>query len=302
MIAVAACGGASVSVESHEELRSEVRGLKSEIRDLTRSTERLEQDAERTAPAGEHEASAVAAPGHGAGGPAHWAYTGSEGPATWGDLSPDFVACSTGVNQSPINITAATGVEREQVSLNYAVSGLTVVNNGHTVQANVESGSTMLLDGAPYQLAQFHFHTPSEHTLNGEYFALEMHLVHVGESGALAVVGVVFDEGVSNEILAPVWAVLPHDTATEAHVSDFDLKTLVPAGTSFYRYSGSLTTPPCSEGVRWMVAQDSSSVSAGQVDEFGTLVGPNNRPVQPLNAREVLAEGSFGAAVAASNQ
>ena len=312
-----------VTQESHDELQSSVRELKGDFKALERTASALERDVATLEGGGEaaaasegHGATATtaasdgrgatattaASDGHGAAasaadaeeqhGTVHWAYTGSEGPATWGDLSPDFATCGSGVNQSPINLASGTAVTRGDIVFHYGSSALTVINNGHTIQANVEHGSTIIVGGASYELAQFHFHSPSEHTVNGTYFELEMHLVYVGAHGELAVVGVLFDAGATSAMLAPVWSVLPHDTASAGHVAQFDLRSLVSASGTLFRYSGSLTTPPCSEGVRWMLYQAPQSVSGGQIAAFQEIISANNRPVQPLNARELLSEAS----------
>ena len=330
----AACGDAGVSQERHDELRADVTELKSEVKSLQRETGQLARSAGAAA-GGEHAPASAASEGagHGAeptaegGGHAaeesdghaadesdseaaeesgdhgdapHWAYSGEAGPASWGDLSPDFAVCSTGVNQSPIDLASTTPAGTVQIVFDYGSTALNVINNGHTIQANVQRGNTIEVDGVPYELAQFHFHAPSEHAVAGKHFALEMHFVHVGASGDLAVVGVLFDSGPASGALAPVWAVLPHDTEAQGEVASFDLARLLPANRAVYRYSGSLTTPPCSEGVKWMMLQTPASASAGQVQAFGDIIGANNRPVQPLNARELLAEA--GAPLAFSAQ
>ena len=320
----AACGDAGVSQERHDELRADVKELKSEVKSLQRETDQLARGAgvaagDEHAPvsaategAGHGAAPTADTGGHGAeesgghgaeesdsqaaeesgdhGGAPHWTYAGETGPAVWGDLSPDFSVCATGVNQSPIDLASTTPAGAVQIVFDYGSTALNVINNGHTIQANVQPGNTIAVDGVPYELAQFHFHAPSEHALGGKHFALEMHFVHVGAFGDLAVVGVLFDQGPASGALAPVWAVLPQDTEAHGEVASFDLARLLPANRAVYRYSGSLTTPPCSEGVKWMMLQTPASASAGQVQAFDDIVGANNRPVQPLNARELLAE------------
>ncbi len=303
----AACRDAGVSQESHDELRAEVREVKSEVKGLQREISHVARQSEGAghgaAPSGDtggHAAEDSAAEDsgdHGAsegsgdhGGPPRWAYSGTEGPSHWGDLSPDFAVCSSGANQSPIDLASTTPVGAAQIVFNYGSTALTVINNGHTILANVEAGNTITLEGVPYELAQFHFHAPSEHTVAGKHFAMEMHFVHVGASGDLAVVGMLFDRGPVSGPLASVWAVLPSDTELQGEVDGFDLATLLPGDRGVYRYSGSLTTPPCSEGVKWMMLQTPASASADQVQAFDDIIGANNRPVQPVNARELLAE------------
>ena len=222
----------------------------------------------------------------------HWTYAGAGGPDEWGQLDPEFSACSAGRNQSPINIAATTGVGAGDVAFNYQRSSLTVINNGHTIQANVPPGNAVTVDGKAFGLLQFHFHSPSEHAVDGGHFPLEMHLVHRNTEGSLAVVGVFFEDGAGNAPLEPVWAVMPHTTEDQGVVTDFDLEALLPASRGMFRYSGSLTTPPCSEGVRWMLMQTPVQASQAQVEAFAGLVGPNNRPLQSTGAREILQESS----------
>ena len=238
---------------------------------------------------------AAVADEHGAG-PPHWTYAGEGGPTDWGALSPEYSACSAGSNQSPINLSAGPTVNSTALSFNYQPSSLTVINNGHTIQANVPPGNSIAVDGKTFGLLQFHFHAPSEHTIDESYYPLEMHLVHANTEGNLAVVGVLFADGPADAALAPVWAQLPHTTADQGVAENFNLAAVLPASHQLYRYSGSLTTPPCSEGVRWMVMQTPRRVSAEQVHAFSALVGPNNRPVQSTGAREVLQERAFNIA------
>lgn len=305
-----ACGGSGVSVETHEELEATVGDLSAEFKELKRDTDRLDREiakldgehgvaASTATAASGHETAAEESPSdataesgeHGeSGGAVHWTYAGATGPAAWGELSPEFFACSAGANQSPINLVSSTAVARAEITFSYRPTALTVINNGHSLQANVEPGSTIELDGVPYELAQFHFHAPSEHTVGGKHFAMEMHLVHVSASGDLAVVGVLYDKGAASRALAPMWAVLPAGTESQGEVASFNPRDLLPGDGGVYRYSGSLTTPPCSEGVKWMMYQAVASVSDAQVQAFDDIIGVNNRPVQPLNAREVLAE------------
>ena len=151
----------------------------------------------------------AAAPAHGAakksGGAPHWTYAGKDGPANWGDLSPAFKACSMGVQQSPINLHNAIGSEIGSVTVSYRSTAFEVVNNGHTIQVNVEAGSSIMLDGVDYKLLQFHFHTPSEHLKDGKPFKMEAHFVHISDTGVLAVLGVFIESGKTNSLLAPIW-------------------------------------------------------------------------------------------------
>jgi carbonic anhydrase len=218
----------------------------------------------------------------------HWSYQGDTGPAAWGSLDEAFASCDIGLSQSPIDITAAVAQDLVDIQFNYQPSSLNIVNNGHTIQVNYDPGSYIMLNNVQYNLLQFHFHTPSEHTIDGAFSDLEIHLVHANADGGLAVVGAMMKAGAENATLQAVWNRAP---ATEGPEEKYDqsinVEDLLPAGRLTYRYSGSLTTPPCSEGVNWNVLTDSVEVSADQVAAFQSLFSANNRPVQPLNDREI---------------
>jgi carbonic anhydrase len=223
-------------------------------------------------------------PGHGT----HWGYKGDIGPAKWAALKPEFGAC-TGKNQSPVNITGTIEAELKPVQFGYKAGGTAVVNNGHTIQVNYEAGSAITVDGISFELKQFHFHAPSENQINGKSFPLEGHLVHADKDGNLAVVAVVFDEGKANSVIGAAWAQMPKKEGEAALPSKVSVVGLLPADRDYYRYNGSLTTPPCSEGVRWIVMKKPMTVSAQQLQAFKTTVGfDNNRPVQAVNARPLL--------------
>ncbi|AJQ96286.1 carbonic anhydrase [Gynuella sunshinyii] len=219
-----------------------------------------------------------------------WSYEGVEGPEYWGNLSPDFVMCKSGKNQSPINITNLVKGKLPRLDVNYSAAGKEIINNGHTVQVNYQPGSTLTVDGHSYELKQFHFHTPSENHINGQPYDLEAHFVHADKDGNLAVMAVMFKVGKENQALNAVWKDMPEhkgDKVEEMHA--IDGASLLPKKLAYYRYNGSLTTPPCSEGVVWLVLKDVQEVSADQVAKFaGVLEHPNNRPIQKTNARVVI--------------
>lgn len=225
-----------------------------------------------------------------AAGGTHWGYTGHEAPEHWGELSPEYSLCAIGANQSPVDLSGFTEAELKPVGIEYMAGGKEVVNNGHTIQVNYAPGSTLTVDGHAYELKQFHFHTLSENTIEGKHFPLEMHLVHVDKDGNIAVIGVMFSEGEKNDELAKAWSVMPKDpdiTATAA--GTIDANALLPKSRDYYRFNGSLTTPPCTEGVTWVVMKEAVTVSTAQVEAFAQVMHhPNNRPVQPLNARTIL--------------
>lgn len=219
----------------------------------------------------------------------HWAYEGAEGPQHWAELTPEFGACR-GSNQSPINLSGFIRAELKPIKIAYQAGGREILNNGHTVQVNYAPGSSIKIDGVTYELKQFHFHAPSENLINGKSYALEAHLVHADKDGHLAVLALMFKEGAPNKALARLWSSLPAQEG-EKRVLDlpFQAEQLLPAVRSYYRFSGSLTTPPCTEGVRWLVMKRPLTVSHAQVEMFAHLMHhPNNRPVQAVNAREVL--------------
>jgi len=228
------------------------------------------------------------------GGAPHWEYTGPVGQLNWADLSKDFTACVDGSAQSPVNISDPIMVPLDNIQFHYQPSLITVVNNGHTIQANVGQGSYITVDGQQFQLLQFHYHWPSEHTVAGKQYFMEMHLVHKNDHDELAVVGVLMERGNHNTLLDPVWSAMPM-TAGEEHASShtFDFAQLLPEDPRTFRYPGSLTTPPCSEGVRWMVFADPIQVSAEQVDQFKNVIGYDSRYTQPMHGREVLLDASM---------
>ena len=235
-------------------------------------------------------ASSLLASGHAT----HWGYTGHEGPANWGDLDEKYTMCKAGLSQSPINISNEVSVKSdglESIKFNYRTGAESVVNNGHTVQVNVKGGSFIEVDGIKFSLKQFHFHTPSENQIEGKNFPLEAHFVHASDDGKLAVVAVMFEDGAENPILKKVWSKMPHKAGetTGCGLSLLDINDILPRDKAYYRFSGSLTTPPCSEGVRWLVMKNYSNISAAQTKVFLDLFHhANNRPVQAINARKVM--------------
>ncbi|QGT78233.1 hypothetical protein GM160_04575 [Guyparkeria halophila] len=221
---------------------------------------------------------------------ARWSYEGDAGPGHWASLDPAYSACGDGRNQSPIDITDSVPADQPDPAFDYRAGGHHLVNNGHAVQVDYDGGSVLRLDGRPFELKQFHFHAPSEHTIDGRRFPLEAHLVHADDEGNLAVVAVLFETGDANDALAPIVANLPQASGEEVELQTaFDATALLPIKPEHYRYNGSLTTPPCSEGVRWVVMQETRPLSAAQVQAFEEAIGQaNNRPVQPINARMII--------------
>ena len=225
---------------------------------------------------------------------AYWSYTGQEGPESWGHLDESYAACVDGSEQSPINIEAsqvkAEGAA-EDVETHYEPTTFSVMNNGHTIQANtVSENNRMIFGGAEYRLVQFHFHTPSEHQFNGQPYEMELHLVHQNEEGRLAVLGLMIQEGKQNEEMQAVWDMLPKEkTEQDLPIGEqIDLGALLPEEDAFFHYDGSLTTPPCTEDVEWVVFEQPIEMSKEQIEAFQQIFPENHRPVQPLNEREIL--------------
>jgi carbonic anhydrase len=218
-----------------------------------------------------------------------WKYSGEAGPDHWSSLSPEFGSCA-GKNQSPVNLTGFIDAKLKPIAFSYKAGVSEILNNGHTIQLNALPGSGITLDGTRFELKQFHFHAPSENQLNGKSFAMEAHLVHADKDGNLAVVAVMFEEGKPNPAIEQAWAQMPktegEHLALAAKVSPLGV---LPRHRAYYRFNGSLTTPPCSEGVRWLVMKQPMSASKEQIEAFAHVMHhPNNRPVQALNARAVL--------------
>jgi carbonic anhydrase len=235
---------------------------------------------------------ALVTPGY-AGAQPHWTYEGETGPEHWGELSEDFASCRVGKNQSPIDIITERIIDAELPPLVFEYKGETteVINNGHTIQVNVTPGSTLKIKDNDYALQQFHMHSPSEHKVNGESFPLEVHFVHTNEAGELAVVGMLFREGAEHKELMHIGKMTPREAVNSApmvvELEDVFTETRIKVE-SYYRYSGSLTTPPCTEGVRWYAYPVIGTVSAKQIAEYQKLIGRDARGPQPINARLVL--------------
>nr|CBA31718.1 Carbonic anhydrase [Curvibacter putative symbiont of Hydra magnipapillata] len=233
---------------------------------------------------------ASAADAHG--GDVHWAYEGENGPQAWGKLKPDFNLCAIGKRQSPINIEDGSTLQgpAEPVQFNYTPSNGTVVNNGHTIQVDVQGDNSITVRGSRYRLLQFHFHTPSEESVNYKRFAMVAHLVHKNDEGQLAVVAVLLDPGAApNPLIDKVWTYMPLDAGDRVRMPRelLNMNELLPSDQRYYQFMGSLTTPPCSEGVLWMVLKQPMTISRNQLRLFTQLYPLNARPVQPLNGRPV---------------
>nr|WP_298375819.1 carbonic anhydrase family protein [uncultured Halomonas sp.] len=218
-----------------------------------------------------------------------WGYSGEKGPENWAQLSSDHSICE-GKNQSPINLTGFIEAELEPIAFDYQEGGQEILNNGHTVQVNYASGSSIKVDGTSFELKQLHFHAPSENHIEGKSYPLEAHLVHASDEGDLAVVAVMFEEGGANEGLEQAWSSMPEQAGEEKTLqSSLSADDILPSDRDYYRFNGSLTTPPCTQGVRWLVMKQPVTASKEQIEHFADVLHePNNRPLQPVNARPVL--------------
>jgi carbonic anhydrase len=250
-----------------------------------------DQGARRHDPAMDHLLDVVAkntaAPKHGEPAALHWGYDGKLGPAAWGTLDPAWGTCATGKAQSPIDIEPKAGTATPIV-FHYKATAATIIDNGHTLQINLALGSSIEIEGVTYELVQFHFHTPSEHTIAGEHYPLELHLVHKDGAGKLAVIGVLYDVGAESKVLGGLWSAWPHKVGAEDKLKKpFDPSALLPETRTVFRYAGSLTTPPCTEGVVWNVMRRTLSDARPRLDAFGLHYKLNARDVQPRGERKI---------------
>ena len=219
-----------------------------------------------------------------------WGYEAENGPDVWEKLSPEYGLCGAGIHQSPIDIVNPTPAKLPVITFNYQSTSLNIRNTGNTIEVVPPEGSWIEVDGTKYHLLQFHFHAPSEHTVSGNPSDMEMHLVHKSEEGTLAVIAVLIESGSINTAFDPLWQYLPSVPDESEQIKDFTLNALnlLPRPKHTYRYTGSLTTPPCSEGVKWFVLTTPIEMSHSQIAAFKAILYGNNRPVQPLNGRELL--------------
>jgi carbonic anhydrase len=217
----------------------------------------------------------------------HWSYSGENGPPHWGAV------CETGKAQSPIDIRSTEVPQRTlpPLEFHYGPGALHIVDNGHSIQVRVPEGSTLSVGSDRFDLVQFHFHKPSEEMIDGRHFDMVVHLVHKDAAGKLAVVAVPLSLGADNPAIAAIWRHFPAERGREASPAGimFDPSRLLPANRAYFTYPGSLTTPPCTEGVRWFVLRSPQSISPAELRAFGNIYPANARPVQPVNGRQVLA-------------
>ncbi|VAW36133.1 Carbonic anhydrase, alpha class [hydrothermal vent metagenome] len=219
----------------------------------------------------------------------HWSYEGKYGPSQWGSMLAEYSACGKGKRQSPIDITGITEAELTPLKFRYRNSkNLTILNNGHAIQVNQRKSSLLYLDGTEFDLLQVHFHSPSEHTIDGKSSPMEAHFVHADKEGNLAVVGVMIKVGSHNTTLDDIWPVMPKVKGKKKLAISYDIDELLPTDKSYYRYAGSLTTPPCTESVIWLVLKSPIEISKDQLKTYRAILNDTNRPIQERNNRLVL--------------
>jgi carbonic anhydrase len=220
--------------------------------------------------------------------PPQWAYSGDAGPTHWGALDTGFSTCTTGTQQSPVDLREVRLAQLAPVKVDWERFTPTVVNNGHTIQVNTDGKGSMVLDGTAYTLLQFHFHHYSEHTINGRHYPLEAHFVHRAEDGTLGVLAVFFREGQANPALQKIWDMAPLQVGERTGHKKFKPNALLPRDRRYFRYEGSLTTPPCTQSVHWVVFSRPLELSKAQLEAFSRLYPDNYRPIQPTNRRFIL--------------
>jgi len=220
---------------------------------------------------------------------AHWSYEGQNGPAHWGDVDAASKVCSVGAQQSPIDIQNSIKSQLPPLKIGWTKKPDMIVNNGHTIQVNADPGNTLTVGSSKYELLQYHFHHPSEHLIGGKSYAMEVHFVHRETSGNLAVIGVLMSAGKANTAFSRIAAAMPGKEGPAVKMAAAaDLNQMLPAARGYYRYSGSLTTPPCSEVVNWLVLREPIQVARADIDAFAKLFPMNARPPQKDNRRFVL--------------
>jgi carbonic anhydrase len=224
--------------------------------------------------------------------PAHnWDYgDDAYGPGHWGELKPEFAPCMNGHHQSPIDIRNPQKAELPPIVFDYKPSPLDIIDNGHTIEINYAAGSFIAVGGRKYALKQFHFHRPSEEKIVGKGYDMTLHLVHADQEGNLAVVAILLEKGEDNPLIHELWNEIPTQKNKEELAKDIQINagTLLPADRAYYTFSGSLTTPPCSEHVTWYVLKHPVTISAAEVEQFSKLYRNDARPTQPLYDRVVL--------------
>lgn len=220
----------------------------------------------------------------------HWIYKGETGHANWGYLSDKYALCATGKRQSPIDITESVKANLPSLEFNYSQTPLIIENNGHTIKMTTDKAGTLKIGQESYKLLQIHTHTPSETAINGKRFDMIIHMVHKNAQDELAVVAVLLEAGdMANPLIEILWKVMPKIVVEPQHYdTQIDVNQLLPQDKNYYTFEGSLTTPPCSEGVKWVILKQPVSISGQQLAQYRALYHNNARPLQPQNGRRVL--------------
>ncbi len=221
--------------------------------------------------------------------PPEWSYSGKEGPKEWAKLGPAYAECAEGKTESPIDIEHAAPAPLPALAVDYKAVPLAIIDNGHTVEVMYAAGSTLTVGGHTYTLKQFHFHHPSEEHVDGKVYPIEAHLVHSDADGHTAVIAVLFDLGAANPLLDTMWKNIPAEKEKEVDVASISINAadLLPADHGYFTYMGSLTTPPCTEGVTWYVLKAHATISTEQLEQFRKVYPHNARPIQPTNGRPI---------------
>ncbi len=217
-----------------------------------------------------------------------WTYAGDTSPAFWGKLDESYDMCEKGVNQSPVNITQGYDVTLPELKFHYVKSDLKLINKGHTIVADLDTENTLELNGEIYKLVQFHIHTPSEHALNNKTYPLEIHFVHENQDNHLLIVGLFFEIGKNGTVISKLYKQAPKQPGMDKEIWSFDIKSLLPLKLDYFTYNGSLTTPPCTEGVRWIVLKEALQIKEKELVNLKVFLNENNRPVQDMNARFLM--------------
>ncbi|WP_141120567.1 carbonic anhydrase [Salmonella enterica] len=219
----------------------------------------------------------------------HWGYSGETSPDHWGKLNNDYYLCEKGFNQSPIDITNTIDGALPELNFTFEKNNQEIINNGHTIQVNTID-DIVIIDGNKYQLQQFHAHKPSENTIDNKQYPIELHFVHAKDNGEIAVIGVMVEEGKANEGFETLLNNLPKEVNNSKKIiKEIDISDLYPSNKDYYRFSGSLTTPPCSEGIIWIVMKTPITATKQQIEKLEKALGEdNNRPIQPLHGRVII--------------
>lgn len=219
----------------------------------------------------------------------HWSYSGPMGAAKWGKLSEQFATCGIGERQSPIDIRDAINGDLTPITFAYKPIPLSIIDNGHTIQVNTAGAGNITVEGQEYELLQFHFHKPSEERINGKTYEMVVHMVHKAKDGRLAVVAVMLQTGKEHKLIRTLWSNLPLEQNKTVIKSDVEIDPshLLPKKLAYFTFTGSLTTPPCSEGVLWLVLKSPTDLSKEQIADFGKMYNGNARPIQPRNGRVI---------------